>query len=737
MAQEGIATLPMQGMAPQESQGIGAFEPEQQPSPEGDMVPVSEFDRFEAIITALEQQTPGLGDKIQQILDEANLTPEQVEGLASVVEFLEQNKANYPAAIQSLIAEGAIEEGDFPPQYNEEFMIILKMVVYGYQMRERMAQPEPVPFAKGGLAMAAEALRQQGRGGDTILAHINPEEARLLKRMGGSGTINPQTGLPEFLKFKGITKAVTGAVKGTVKAVGGAVKSVVGAANKILGPELTMIALTVGGFMIGGPALAPYLGSFAGAAGAALGSAVGTYGSGGSFKDVLLNSATAFAGAHFAPTYGIKGAAAIGGISTLARGGSFKDALKSAAISAGSAALMQGLTPAQGGEQAELGMDLSRTGSLDASGNFVPDAVATPGSVTAVNPSGAGGATVATPGSVTAANPSGTTGGFGINAGPAPAPLSAPTMSGGSQFGSLNYRPPTNYLAGAPSASSAGISSLGNAASSTAPMTLGQIGSNIMQGNFGQAGSNALTWMGQNKLMTAGLALGATGAMGGFKPEPVAPPGLVERDSSGRPITGENLIADDPNRYIVQNLPGVNYNPSGGIDFTRNTVAPTQFNINPSPAYGMPGNTVANSPMYGAPPTYQAPTGAVGATPNTGIQQPYNTAGMYDFMNYNPYMPRQYNMGGPVMNAPQPEFMPGNSVAMYNKGGISQYPRRTGQISGPGTETSDDIPAMLSDGEFVMTARAVRGVGNGSRREGAKKLYRMMHAMEKKAGGKV
>jgi hypothetical protein len=717
MAQEGIATLPMQGMAPQESQGIGAFEPAQQPSPEGDMVPVSEFDRFEAIITALEQQTPGLGDKIQQILDEANLTPEQVEGLASVVEFLEQNKANYPAAIQSLIAEGAIEEGDFPPQYNEEFMIILKMVVYGYQMRERMAQPEPVPFAKGGLAMAAEALRQQGRGGDTILAHINPEEARLLKRMGGSGTINPQTGLPEFLKFKGITKAVTGAVKGAVKAVGGAVKSVVGAANKILGPELTMIALTVGGFMIGGPALAPYLGSFAGAAGAALGSAVGTYGSGGSFKDVLLNSATAFAGAHFAPTYGIKGAAAIGGISTLARGGSFKDALKSAAISAGSAALMQGLSPATEG---------------------TPPDVSTPGSISGTNPSGAGNTPVLTPDTVSP---------FELNAGPPPGAAPAPNYnlrgpvptapSTASSLGSLNFQAPTNYLAGAPSAGSAGISALPNAVGGTAPMTLGQVGSNIMQGNFGQAGSDALKWMGQNKLLTAGAALGLTGAMGGFKPEPVAPPGLVERDSSGRPITGENLIANDPNRYIVQNLPGVNYNPSGGIDFTRNTVAPTQFNINPSPAYGMPGNTVANSPMYGAPPTYQAPTGAVGAVPNTGIQQPYNTAGMYDFMNYNPYMPRQYNMGGPVMNAPQPEFMPGTSVAMYNKGGISQYPRRTGQISGPGTETSDDIPAMLSDGEFVMTARAVRGVGNGSRREGAKKLYRMMHAMEKKAGGKV
>jgi hypothetical protein len=40
---------------------------------------------------------------------------------------------------------------------------------------------------------------------------------------------------------------------------------------------------------------------------------------------------------------------------------------------------------------------------------------------------------------------------------------------------------------------------------------------------------------------------------------------------------------------------------------------------------------------------------------------------------------------------------------------------------------------MLSDGEFVLTAKAVRGAGKGSRREGAKKLYRMMHALEKKA----
>jgi len=46
-----------------------------------------------------------------------------------------------------------------------------------------------------------QRLASLGRGGDTMLAHINPEEAALLKARGGSGTINPNTGLPEFINF--------------------------------------------------------------------------------------------------------------------------------------------------------------------------------------------------------------------------------------------------------------------------------------------------------------------------------------------------------------------------------------------------------------------------------------------------------------------------------------------------------------------------------------------------------
>ena len=88
--------------------------------------------------------------------------------------------------------------------------------------------------------------------------------------------------------------------------------------------------------------------------------------------------------------------------------------------------------------------------------------------------------------------------------------------------------------------------------------------------------------------------------------------------------------------------------------------------------------------------------------------------------------------GGPVM-----AFAEGGNVDEED------FKRMNGDINGPGTEISDDIPAMLSDGEFVMTGRAVRGAGafnmknkNGiitltptkgeSRDRGTKLMYEMM-----------
>ena len=66
------------------------------------------------------------------------------------------------------------------------------------------------------------------------------------------------------------------------------------------------------------------------------------------------------------------------------------------------------------------------------------------------------------------------------------------------------------------------------------------------------------------------------------------------------------------------------------------------------------------------------------------------------------------------------------------KGGIMDL-QGGGHAQGPGTGTSDSIPAMLSDGEFVMTADAVRGAGGGDRREGARKMYQMMDNLERSA----
>jgi hypothetical protein len=59
---------------------------------------------------------------------------------------------------------------------------------------------QPRSFADGGIANFSEGVAQAGRNGDTVLAHITPEQASFLKAQGGSGTINPRTGLPEFFE---------------------------------------------------------------------------------------------------------------------------------------------------------------------------------------------------------------------------------------------------------------------------------------------------------------------------------------------------------------------------------------------------------------------------------------------------------------------------------------------------------------------------------------------------------
>jgi len=69
-----------------------------------------------------------------------------------------------------------------------------------------------------------------------------------------------------------------------------------------------------------------------------------------------------------------------------------------------------------------------------------------------------------------------------------------------------------------------------------------------------------------------------------------------------------------------------------------------------------------------------------------------------------------------------------------NQGGITELDLRAkgGYIPVGIKEKADDVPAMLSKNEFVFTADAVRGAGNGSINKGAQKMYKLMKSLEKK-----
>lgn len=101
--------------------------------------------------------------------------------------------------------------------------------------------------------------------------------------------------------------------------------------------------------------------------------------------------------------------------------------------------------------------------------------------------------------------------------------------------------------------------------------------------------------------------------------------------------------------------------------------------------------------------------------PEPGLPGPYGGIGNIDLQ---AKYPGTYRPGVPQIARP---------AAMADGG----FPRKTGAIAGPGTETSDDIPAMLSDGEFVMTAQAVRGAGNGDRETGIRRMYDIMNGFER------
>jgi hypothetical protein len=185
------------------------------------------------------------------------------------------------------------------------------------------------------------------------------------------------------------------------------------------------------------------------------------------------------------------------------------------------------------------------------------------------------------------------------------------------------------------------------------------------------------------------------------------------------------------NRRGVQLTPAMTMNKYGGYQMAKRDAAaageaapdPIDYGLLPSP---MPllsgGRPTPEDSSYGFGESQnEMEVNNPQADPVTGMR--YGGA----------VMPLQMRYGGMVPMA----YAEGGNVA------TEDFKRKNGGINGEGTETSDDIPAMLSDGEFVMTGQAVRGAGsfdlqsdggiitltpNGgeSREKGTQLMYEMM-----------
>ena len=95
----------------------------------------------------------------------------------------------------------------------------------------------------------------------------------------------------------------------------------------------------------------------------------------------------------------------------------------------------------------------------------------------------------------------------------------------------------------------------------------------------------------------------------------------------------------------------------------------------------------------------------------------------------------QYKKEGGIINTREAYAMGSEVPIRENQAGVREMDfRQTGGFVPPigVKEKADDIPAMLSNNEFVFTADAVRAAGGGSVNKGAQKMYNLMKSLENK-----
>ena len=136
----------------------------------------------------------------------------------------------------------------------------------------------------------------------------------------------------------------------------------------------------------------------------------------------------------------------------------------------------------------------------------------------------------------------------------------------------------------------------------------------------------------------------------------------------------------------------------------------------------IPGGLGGVDPTFSAKlPTANIP-GGVGAASNLAVrpmgEPDWLTYGERPELSFFDYVPKGMSHGGPMG---------------YSRGSS----RESFAVEGPGTGRSDDIPAVLSDGEYVVDAETVALLGDGSSKAGAKKLDDLRVKVRKHKGQKL
>ncbi len=181
---------------------------------------------------------------IQQQLSNTNIVAEDLIEAIKMLEYVLQNPEAYAEVRQAAIQDGLIDESMFPIEFNEVLIVSLLAVLYG--MQDSLVQEG---YARGGLRVGGRQLDFGGQGGDTMLAHINPREAEVLRRMGGQGSVNPNTGLKEYKGLKDALKiALPVALTFVAGPLGGAIGTSLTAGTALAG---TIAAPILGGAAVG------------------------------------------------------------------------------------------------------------------------------------------------------------------------------------------------------------------------------------------------------------------------------------------------------------------------------------------------------------------------------------------------------------------------------------------------------------------------------------------------------